>query len=672
MLQIPPTKRPIKHLVSTHLFVIPLLAVALILGSCASEDAGIVNPPPGTAHIVVRIANMVPDNLDRRLVLEQNYQTDAVPSGGYSATVTSPSDSSFVEILANGTSEYRSPSRIRFTRQSVYDIIAVGKPNGASGFDTIVVSNANTTLTALPVAQVRIINTFPDTLRTFEVRLGCPNGTALVSTPVPFRAVTLYEEVPPGNVVFSFQEHIGTATTQLGTYECTLKQRTPYTILIRQAAESASPIIQLIEESDFTSAPQRELLPILERDANMRVLNMSTSNASVTLQRTGQEVVKNQSPLTMSGNNLVPTCEQQASDVISMTLSDGRSYTDSTSLTLRGDYTIVVADKADSASMIIVPPLPVVYDAAGKSIIRVVNAAYGIGKVTVSTGARANQGAPNGLSSGMAIASNADFGSISAPVVLSEGELPIIVSTARLPTTILDIRRSSIRANTNYLLVVSQTVDGVAQTYLFEETGAAGTVTPMNESSLITFVNASPKNEQVQLTIGTVIINGTVFYRNSVSTSAFAGPVSVSAGSAQLIAKVQDGLRTLVLFTNHSDAESLIELTTPPLRQIPGVSDRRVINATGDLDAVTMTYDTLYHLYPDSSEIIARDVPFGQASPTHVLQRDRRGSMYVYDATTRKRLYTLPITLGPLGNSYSLIVVGNKESGYEVIVLQEF
>jgi hypothetical protein len=46
--------------------------------------------------------------------------------------------------------------------------------------------------------------------------------------------------------------------------------------------------------------------------------------------------------------------------------------------------------------------------------------------------------------------------------------------------------------------------------------------------------------------------------------------------------------------------------------------------------------------------------------------------MYVYDSNTLTQLYTLPIDIGPLGNSYSLIVVGNKQSGYEVIVLQEF
>jgi hypothetical protein len=96
-----------------------------------------------------------------------------------------------------------------------------------------------------------------------------------------------------------------------------------------------------------------------------------------------------------------------------------------------------------------------------------------------------------------------------------------------------------------------------------------------------------------------------------------------------------------------------------------------VINATADVDQVSIAYADNYAADPEVPHV-AKNVAFGQVSPTHVLERDQRGSMYVYDSTTLKQLYTLPIDLGPLGNSYSLIVAGNAQSGYEVIVLQEF
>ena len=46
--------------------------------------------------------------------------------------------------------------------------------------------------------------------------------------------------------------------------------------------------------------------------------------------------------------------------------------------------------------------------------------------------------------------------------------------------------------------------------------------------------------------------------------------------------------------------------------------------------------------------------------------------MYFYDAESFERVFTLNNDLGPLGNSYSLILVGSRQKGYEVIVLQEF
>ncbi|RPI66806.1 MAG: hypothetical protein EHM43_10740, partial [Ignavibacteriae bacterium] len=160
-----------------------LAMLILVLASCASEDDSIVNPPPGNANVVIRFFNMIPDNQDRRLVMEQGFQTVAIPSGTFSATVNAPSDSSFVEILTGSVTEFRSPSRVRFTRQSVYDIIAVPSVRDTAAFDTIMVSNANRSLTTQPVAQVRVINAVPDTTISLDVRIGCPNGSAITNAP---------------------------------------------------------------------------------------------------------------------------------------------------------------------------------------------------------------------------------------------------------------------------------------------------------------------------------------------------------------------------------------------------------------------------------------------------------------------------------------------------------
>ena len=73
-----------------------------------------------------------------------------------------------------------------------------------------------------------------------------------------------------------------------------------------------------------------------------------------------------------------------------------------------------------------------------------------------------------------------------------------------------------------------------------------------------------------------------------------------------------------------------------------------------------------------TGEHLAQNVPYGVASDASVTDLDRRGTYYVYDPSTVTQLYTLPVQLAPLGSNFSLIVVGRKETGYEVIVTQEF
>jgi hypothetical protein len=649
-----------------------LCACCLALAACASEDPSIVNPPPGSAQVIVRLLNLVPDSEQRKLVMEQGYQTGFVAPGRMSATVDAPTDSSLIEIATTSNTELRTSQRVRFSRQSVYDVIATGQANGPDAFDTIVVSNANRTLTTLPVAQVRVINALPDTNFAIEVHVGCPNGSSLSGTPVAYRGVSLYKEVAPGTAVFSIQLISASQSTILGTYECTLEQYTPYSIIVHRMAGVVEPQLMLIKESDFTVSADRPFLPVSVRDASMRLCNLSTSAASATLLNTGQVVASGIPPRTINAYASVPTCEELRADVVELALADGRKAVDSTSLSLRGKYTLVAADSMGAAKLIIVPPCPVVYNVSGKVILRVVHAGSKLEQINVSAGARSDKTNPNGVSSGATFANNIVFGNISNPVVLEPGHFPITVTTGKPPTSILEVGLDAVLPDHYYLLVISETPDGRPKSYLLDELNQSGTLNKLPDAALLRFVNGSPNMESALVSIAQVVDQGRVYYRNSLATSVGFGPTEVTAGGARITANTRDDMRTLVVYAHKGGAESLFEITSEPLRQIPGQSDRRVINATADVELVTVTYDTLYTQYPDSSEAVARDVPFGQTSATHVLLRDRRGSMYVYDATTRKRLYTMPIDLGPLGNSYSLIVVGRKESGYEVIVLQAF
>ncbi|MBI2794612.1 MAG: DUF4397 domain-containing protein [Ignavibacteria bacterium] len=643
----------------------------LALIGCASEDPNIVNPPPGSEKIIVRLLNLVPDDVDRKLLLDKGYQSEFIAPGAISDTVQAPSDSSFIEIIGD-SSEFKSVRRFRFTQQSVYDVIALGKPNTAlNAFDTIMVSNANVALTTLPVAQLRLINAFPDTTSTFDLRIGCPNGQSIGGAPTPFRQSTLYTELPPGLNVLTLLSTSSGVTTVVSTFECILVERTPYSVVVKQSLGASAPNIFFYSEADFSSGAERPITPVLVRDADIRVCNVGQSSVTVTLLGTNQLLASDILPQTINAYVSVQTCEKESADVFEARYTDGRVGIDSTALVVGGQYTLVATDSANDARIVIIPPRPVVYGASGKAIVRVVNASASAGAVSMSVGARSSTTSSSGIESGLQLSANRQFNTISLPVIVEPGEIPITVANSTSPTSMKLIGRTFLLPDRSYIFLLANESNGLLAINIIDEGDIPGSLTPAEDATLLRFVNGSAAEEYNVVSVGTVVQGGRVPYRNSFATSVPIGIVPVAVGSISTTIQTVEGQRSLLIYAiRENQGSKLIEIASDPLRQIPGISDRRVINATADLQFVSVSYDTNFRS-GGSSETVATEVPFGQTSPVFTLERDRRGTMYFYDSQTLKDIYSLPIGFGPLGNSYSLIVTGTRQAGYEVIVLQE-
>ncbi|KXK32514.1 MAG: hypothetical protein OKBPIBMD_00002 [Chlorobi bacterium] len=646
--------------------------LAVVLTGCMQEDPNILNPPAGASESVVRLLNLVPDGKPRKLVMEQGYQTASTLPGSVSAAVTAPTDSGYIEIVSDAGTEYKSQHRIRFVRNSTYDVLVLSKANGNPGFDTVIVSNANKVLTTVPTSQLRVINAFPDSNAVADVRLGCLNGVPISSQPLPYRGVSLYREVAPGTVVISAQTMRAGTLSSMGTFEVKLDERTPYSLILYQTEAGGEPQLMLINEDDHTATPTRNVQPVTERSAFVRLCNLTGQLASAELSQLGAPVAANIPAHTIAPYISVPSCVHTNADVITLTLANGLSDTDSTAIEIQKNYTLIAIEKDNGVEQIIVPPLPVLYQTDGQAILRVVNGVPGSGRITVSSGARTSSSNVSNVSSGVTLATNIGFTEITQPVVLAPGVLPLTVTTASTPTTILNIGKTTIEPGKSYTMVITQRPDATLEVFMFSDDQAEGSLSPLPNAAFLRFVNAVPASTPAITTIGSMVENGAVFFRNSLATSVDAGQVRISAGGASHTVATSTPMRTLVVYAPRGDQGTLFSVTSPPLRQIARQSDRRTINATADVDFITVTYDTLYSQYPDSSYKIMANIPFGETSDVYVLSSDRRGSMYFYDSQSRKLLFTLPINIGPMGNSYSMIVAGRKEIGYEVIVLQEF
>jgi len=649
-------------------FALFLLGMGLL--GCASEDMSIVNPVPGSRRIVLRLFNVITDDVPRRLVLEQGFASAEVPSLSFSDTVRSPGDSSLITIESQGVEEFRTPRRVSFIQNAVYSIYAVpeqGKPNV---FDTILITNANAALTTLPLAQVRVINLIPDTGRFFDVRLGCPNGASLFPTAISFRQASVYREVYPGKAVFSIADALNGITRVVGTFECELQERRAYSILIYRNASSDEPRFTVIEETDLSRNAQRPFPKILNRTADLRVANLSGRSVDVTLPVTQTSITKGLASMQLGAIVQVPTCEQQRADVIRATFAGGATVVDSTSLDVRGSFTVYAVDSSAGASLVIAPTLVRPFSSSGKAVVRVVHAAPSIGAVSVSCGARTNNAAPSGVSSGLSLARNIMFDGVSGAVALDAGEIPITVTTAGTPTNVLRVATASMRADGAYDLVLLER-NGALDMMLIEQQDASVTLPMLPEASLVTLVHGVASQTQASVSLGAVLANGRLFYGNSLTSSLTPEASGCTINGVAENLRVKLGLRTLAVYAEVGGAPQILQYTNLPLTPQSGYAKRRVINATKDISSISVCIDSIPAIAGDG-EHLAMNVLAGASSEVVISQQDRRGTFFFYDADTRKQLYTLPVRLATLGNNFSLIVVGNKERGYEVIVSQEF
>ena len=132
--------------------------------------------------------------------------------------------------------------------------------------------------------------------------------------------------------------------------------------------------------------------------------------------------------------------------------SDGTTAIDSTSLTVRGRYTVITArDTANAGQLILVPPHEPVFGREGRAGIRVVSAFTG-GSVRVSVGARTDPDEANGYISGQTLTAQIGFDEVSGITLLNPGVVPITVATDRTPTALLATRQVNLESNKDYLV----------------------------------------------------------------------------------------------------------------------------------------------------------------------------------------------------------------------------
>ena len=146
-----------------------------------------------------------------------------------------------------------------------------------------------------------------------------------------------------------------------------------------------------------------------------------------------------------------------------------------------------------------------------------------------------------------------------------------------------------------------------SRSILIEEDDGESELTQSTEAVVVNFVNGNTNLESTSVTLGDILTNATVFYRNSFATNALVQPTMLNAGAASATLNLAPGNRTLAIYSVYQNAEEIIEITTPPLSTTPGFSQRRYINASEDVPFLSVAYDTNYRADPDVPHFDKRD-----------------------------------------------------------------
>ncbi len=645
-----------------------IIVVTGLLTGCAQEDDSIVNPVPGRRRITMRLFNLVPDVQQRRLVMEEGFASAEVPMFRFSDTVQAPGDSTLIEIYRGSEQEFRSPRRVPFIPNTAYNLYAVSGPANPGRFDTVLISNANTPGSALGYAQVRIVNMHADPSRSYELRLGCPSGAPLLNSPTVFRQVSQFREIFPGNTVFSLVEYRNAQAAILGTFETKLQERRTYSLVIHEAESGAVPDLMFVEESDLSAAAERPFSPVSSRTADVRVVNLSSGNIDVEMPDLSTTLAKGLSERRIGDRVPVTTCEQQRADRIEVRFASGARLIDSASLVVRNLFSVIVADSGASGQAIVAPMIQRPLGSDGKAVIRIIHASASTANVRVSTSTRSSSTAGNGTQPAVTLAQKLGRRGVSGAVAIEPGQVPLTITSETTPTLLLRTSTLNVQPDRSYDLILHDKL-GEVRVAVVEQESAGRPADLITDAALLTFVHGAPGREAVPVRLGSAVSGGRLNYGSTLTTCLEQSDNAYSVDGLTGQLEMRNADRTLVVYGLPNNTPTVLQYRTLPLLPAAGRSIRRVVNATRDVPRLTVSVDSI--AVEESSEALARNLPMGEISEPMVITQDRRGTYYFFNAESREKMYTLPVRLATLGTNFTLVVVGEKSKGYDVIVIQE-
>ena len=655
------------------LFTILIGSFVIFLTSCIEEDPQLVNPPSKADKIFIRYINLSGDYQVKKMSFDNGISTNMVNYSKSTVAANPPADSSHISIInINNQTEYKTSRLLKFSPNIYYSYVSLpgplsqGNPKPTDTIFTITSSLAmphNTT-----DAYIKLVNLYPDSLKTFSLMLGCPSSTPLFSG-LRYMQQTSPSFVRTGLVAFSIVSFKESIPEIVGTYSLQTKERGQYAVVIGKNQSDGIGVYTL-DELDLTTNSFKDAPIIDMKYTNLKSINVSNKEISV-IHNSSNAISQNQPLEWISKNNQIVACESQSKDTIAI-LSENQVVSNITySFEVLENYLLVVADsgKKLASKSVILPPTRI-SNYNNKALIRVVNLAWDFQNIDVSIGSRQDKSSGLGYSSGNALVKNLEYGKYSEPILINEGSIPLSIFTSFEPSEMLDNSNSYMNKNKEYLLIVSQNQKGELLKYMID-TELEDTHFQSNEkTSFVQILNAVTDVDLVNISINNDIENGKLFYTNVLATNLLYpnNNITVKSDKSEIGITINPKIEhryTLILTGTSSNLdyvllENKIEKSNAFFAQI------RFINTIQDIPQISIV-----EKIKDTSVIAI--LPYKEYTFYNNLDKIKRYTYYFFDNQTMKSFLNFNFE-ATLGKKYSLILAGGSktQNKYSSILIQEY
>lgn len=657
----------------------PLLLIILLL-SCSEENPDLVNPPSIANTINIRFINLGGTFENRTLEMIENTIIENVAYNSSSPTVNPPADSTTFKIFQGNNLEYSYDNvykfRIRDVNYTFFALPSFDNSNNYQNVDTLL--NFRTALTVPQSSDeclVRFFNAMPDSLASYSLRIGCPNGE-LVAPFMRYGTVMAQAKVvKSGEVAFSLVKAVGGTTEIINLYGSELEPQGQYTFILAKGADGKEKLM-FLDENNLDADAYREAPVITERLANIRTINLTDANIDIA-KITGEAITADLPDNYIDLYSGTPTCSSEEPDSLIVSNSFG-SDTLITSLEVLEDYSIVAFKAQKGLKSVLVKPVPNTLLDDGKATIRVVHGAENYEGITVSLGARnAPQSSTNARNFiiGELLATKLNYGEISTQEYLephNQGQkfqIPLTIFTSTEPANLIYSSLVEIEPDKEYIVVFSQDNFGNPKTHLIEHSEENKIPNELNQGTMVQILNAVPGLEEMNVHLGNGLLdNAKIDFSSSLATVLPAGDQIIDINGVAYSLQSNPDLRPLVIAAGNSSAIDIFALNNPPMGAVYGEYKRNFVNASEEIAKLGIKETDVDSIPPSFI------VDYRLSSGVETLKLDNKQAFFFQNYETGEEIFQLGDINPSFAKNYFYIFAGKKEvgDGYTVIIMQEF